>query len=115
MASTKMADQVSSGDIKKRSRVLRELSRQKREAFHQQFLGQELSVLFEDEGEGMWNGLTDHYLRVDVRSSLNLKNTIQSVIATGVMSDRIVGLLTPRSDSVISPQHQERVMQGRTI
>lgn len=115
-ASTKMADQVSLHDIKERSRELRELSRHKREAFHQKFLGQDLAVLFEEEVKGTWTGLTDHYLRVDVRSSLNLKNTIQSVVATGVMSDRIVGLLNPLSDNALCPNHQDlAVSQGTTI
>jgi threonylcarbamoyladenosine tRNA methylthiotransferase MtaB len=105
-ASTKMADQVSPGDIKERSRTLRELSRQKREAFQQRFLGRELSVLFEEEANGVWTGLTDHYLRVDVRSSLHLKNTVQSVVATGVMADRMLGLLNPLSHSSLSLHQQ---------
>jgi len=115
-ASTKMADQVSPGDIKERSRTLRELSRQKREAFQQRFLGRELSVLFEEEANGVWTGLTDHYLRVDVRSSLHLKNTVQSVVATGVMSDRMLGLLNPLSHSSLSPHQQNlALMQDRNV
>lgn len=109
-ASTKMPDPVSSDDIKARSRTLRELSCQKREVFHQKFLGQELSVLFEEEADGVWPGLTDHYLRVAVRSSKNLRNTIQSVVATGVMSDRIVGLLKSPSDCALMPHSQELTM-----
>jgi len=96
-ASTKMSNQVTSDDIKKRSRILRELSCQKREMFQQQFLGREISVLFEEEANGMWTGLTEHYLRVDVRSPHDLKNTIQPVMATGVMSDRVLGLLKPQA------------------
>jgi threonylcarbamoyladenosine tRNA methylthiotransferase MtaB len=115
-ASTKMADQVSPGDIKERSRTLRELSRQKREAFQQRFLGRELSVLFEEEANGVWTGLTDHYLRVDVRSSLHLKNTVQSVVATGVMSDRMLGLLNPLSHSSLSLHQQNlALIQDRNV
>jgi threonylcarbamoyladenosine tRNA methylthiotransferase MtaB len=94
-ASTKMSDAVSPKLIKERSRTLRELSRQKQKTFQQRFFGHEISVLFEDEVDGIWSGLTDHYIRVDVRSSLDLKNTVQSVVATGVMSDRVVGILNP--------------------
>ncbi len=115
-ASTKMTGQVSSHDIKERSRILRNLSCHKREVFYQKFFGHELSVLFEEEAKGTWTGLTDNYLRVDVRSSLNLKNTIQSVVATGIMSDRIVGLLNPLPESFCYPHHQElAVIQDRTI
>ncbi len=114
-ASTKMPDTVSPSDIKARSRTLRELSCQKREVFHQKFLGRELSVLFEEETDGVWTGLTDQYLRVVVRSSQNLKNTIQSVVATGVMSDRIIGLLKSSSDRVLKPHsHELAMIQGNT-
>ena len=113
-ASTKMANQVSSADIKERSRILRELSQQKRETFQQRFLGQELSVLFEEEVDGVWTGLTDHYLRVDVRSSLPLKNMVHSVVATGMMSDRMVGLLNAQSTRELSmTQSVPTLAQGR--
>jgi len=104
-ASTKMAGQVPPSVIKERSRILRELSWQKRKAFQQRFLGRELTVLFEEEVNGTWTGLTDHYLRVDVRSSLDLKNTIQSVVATGVMTDRVMGLLNPPPGSTPIQSH----------
>jgi len=109
-AATKMSDTVSPTIIKERSRILRELSWQKRKAFQQRFLGRELAVLFEEEVNGTWTGLTDHYLRVDVRSSLDLKNTIQSVWATGVMTDRVMGLLNPLTGSSPLPYHQELVV-----
>jgi len=109
-AATKMSDTVSPTIIKERSRILRELSWQKRKAFQQRFLGRELAVLFEEEVNGTWTGLTDHYLRVDVRSSLDLQNTIQSVWATGVMTDRVMGLLKPPTGSSPLPYHQELVV-----
>jgi threonylcarbamoyladenosine tRNA methylthiotransferase MtaB len=109
-----MVNPVSPKVINERSRTLRELSRQKRKTFQQRFLGQELSVLFENEVNGTWSGLTDHYLRVDVRSPLDLTNTVQSVVATGVMSDRVVGLLNPLSHSPRPHHHQDlAVIQSR--
>ncbi|MDH5427108.1 MAG: tRNA (N(6)-L-threonylcarbamoyladenosine(37)-C(2))-methylthiotransferase MtaB [Nitrospirota bacterium] len=115
-ASTKMAGQVSAEDIKQRSQTLRDLSGHKREMFHQRFMGRELSVLFEHEVDGVWSGLTDQYLRVDVRASRNLKNTIQSVIATGVMSDRLLGLLPLQANDTRTPLHQDLlVLQGRNL
>jgi threonylcarbamoyladenosine tRNA methylthiotransferase MtaB len=102
-----MAGQVPPSVIKERSRILRDLSWQKRKAFQQRFLGRELSVLFEEEVNGTWTGLTDHYLRVDVRSSLDLKNTIQSVAATGVMTDRVMGLLNPPPGSTSLRSHHD--------
>jgi threonylcarbamoyladenosine tRNA methylthiotransferase MtaB len=65
-------------------------------AFQQRFLGQKVSVLFESaEGEGYWPGLTDNFLRVAVRSPRRLHNTIQSVVVTGMMSDKVLGMLDP--------------------
>lgn len=112
-ASTKMSDTVSPKRIKERSRTLRELSRQKQKTFQQRFLGHEISVLFEDEVDGVWSGLTDHYIRVDVRSSLDLKNTVQSVVATGVMSDRVVGILNPLSHRPATQHQGLAVIQSR--
>ena len=103
-----MPNQVSPRVIKERSRILRDLSRQKRQMFQQRFLGREISVLFEEQVNGVWTGLTDHYLRVDVRSSLDLKNTVQSVVATGVMADRVMGLLTPPSNNSLQYQHDHQ-------
>jgi len=111
-ASTKMADQVSPHTINERSRILRDLSQEKQKIFQQRFLGQELSVLFESERDGSWTGLTDHYLRVEVRASHNLKNTIRSVMATGVMSDRVLGLLNPVPDGTASFHQELAVIQG---
>ena len=114
-ASTKMADPVSTKVINERSQILREMSRQKREIFHQRFLGQTLSVLFEHEVDGVWSGLTDHYLRVEVRASRNLKNTIQSVVATGVMSDRLLGILNPLPHGIFSSHQELAVIQGGNV
>ena len=114
-ASTKMADSVSPKVINERSQILREVSRQKREIFHQRFLGQKLSVLFEHEVDGVWSGLTDHYLRVEVRASRNLKNTIQSVVATGVMSDRLLGFLNPLPHGIPSSHQELAVIQGNNV
>jgi hypothetical protein len=67
--------------------------------FQQRFLGRRVSVLFEStEVEGYWPGLTDNYLRVAVRSPRPLHNTIQSVVVTGMMSDKVLGVLDPSSE-----------------
>lgn len=95
-AATKLPHPVSPITIKERSRALHEASDHKRMAFQQRFLGQKVSVLFESaEGEGYWPGLTDNFLRVAVRSPRRLHNTIQSVVVTGVMSDKVLGMLDP--------------------
>jgi threonylcarbamoyladenosine tRNA methylthiotransferase MtaB len=53
------------------------------QAFHRQFVGRTLTVLWESsrlEGsDAVWNGLTGNYLRVHTRNSANLANTLGPV------------------------------------
>ncbi|WP_447964507.1 tRNA (N(6)-L-threonylcarbamoyladenosine(37)-C(2))-methylthiotransferase MtaB [Nitrospira sp. Ecomares 2.1] len=99
-ASTKLPHAVSPITTKERSRRLRELSDHKRMAFQQRFIGRRVSVLFEAaEAEGYWPGLTDNYIRVAVRSPHPLRNTIQPVVVTGIMSGTTLGLLEPSSEA----------------
>ena len=65
------ANQVPQGvddkEIKKRAEIMRELGKQKRQAYYRQFLNQELSVLGEDrreKGTGRWKGLSRNYIPV---------------------------------------------------
>jgi tRNA A37 methylthiotransferase MiaB len=54
-------------EIKKRAEVMRELGKQKRQAFYRQYLTQELSVLVEDrkeKGTGRRKGFSRNYIPV---------------------------------------------------
>ncbi len=58
---------VNEKEIKKRAETMRELGKQKRQAFYRQFLNQELSVLVEGRKEketGRWKGLSRNYIPV---------------------------------------------------
>jgi threonylcarbamoyladenosine tRNA methylthiotransferase MtaB len=60
-------DGVDEREIKRRAETMRELGRQKRQAFYRQFINQELSVLVEDRREketGRWKGLSRNYIPV---------------------------------------------------
>jgi threonylcarbamoyladenosine tRNA methylthiotransferase MtaB len=64
---------VDENEIKKRAKTMRELGKQKHQAFYHQFLDQELRVLVEDrkeKGTGRWKGLSRNYIPV----LLNNKN-----------------------------------------
>ena len=61
----RMPDQVDAHVKKQRGAALRELGAEKVLAFQARFLGQTLPVLFEGRrGNGLLNGLTDNYIRV---------------------------------------------------
>ncbi len=87
------ADKVPRETIAERSRQLRELSRRKRRMFYQQHLGKIENVLFESRKNGVWSGLTDTYIRVQVKSSLDLKNRLLPVRLEKVENRGITGTL----------------------
>jgi threonylcarbamoyladenosine tRNA methylthiotransferase MtaB len=94
--SKKMEDQVSSPEITKRSKILRELSQKQRHAFYRQFLGQTVRVLFEQEKNGYWVGNTDNFLRIQVKSNDKLKNQILPCRLESVKSNQITGTLSTK-------------------
>jgi len=52
-------------ELKRRADVLRALSRRKKRAFREKFIGERLEVLIETEVQpGLWEGLSDNYIRV---------------------------------------------------
>jgi threonylcarbamoyladenosine tRNA methylthiotransferase MtaB len=62
--------------IKKRAESMRELGKQKRQAFYRQFLNQELSVLVEDRKEketGRWKGFSRNYIPVLITDKNGIK------------------------------------------
>ncbi|RAP38887.1 tRNA (N(6)-L-threonylcarbamoyladenosine(37)-C(2))-methylthiotransferase MtaB [Candidatus Marinamargulisbacteria bacterium SCGC AAA071-K20] len=75
---------VDSQEIQRRSKVLRELSKKKKGDYLQQFIGKTVSVLFEQDKHGYWNGLTDNFLRVKLSSEKNLKNEFLAVKCNNV-------------------------------
>ncbi len=81
--SLKLEERVSSSEIARRSEILRKLSIQKQQTFLRGFLGQTHEVLVEQEKNGFWHGITDHYIRVKfpvVEADAALKNTFQPVL-----------------------------------
>ena len=61
-----------------------------RQAYRDRFLGSTLSVVWEEEVDGLWRGLTDNYLRVYVKSG---------TISAGAMST--ARLCKPYRDGVL--------------
>lgn len=70
---------VSPKVIKKRSELLRNLGNRKRQLFMEKFIGTVQNVLWEDEHDGLWSGLTDNYIRIKALSKNSLANTFRPV------------------------------------
>jgi len=86
-AAEKMVGQVPSNIKKMRSIEVRNMLYESAEKYREQFLGRELSVLWERSIEkiGIWDvsGLSDNYLRVEMRSMQNLYNQVTKVKIKG--------------------------------
>jgi threonylcarbamoyladenosine tRNA methylthiotransferase MtaB len=81
-AAARMPKQIKDKTKQERNQRMLELSRSCRRDFCEQFLGQIMSVLWEQEtspGSGIYSGLTGNYIRVFVRSQKPLSNEITPV------------------------------------
>ena len=84
-------DTIASHVIKKRSQILHELSNRKRRMFQESLLGSAQKVLFENYKNGFWSGVTDNYVRVQVKSSQDLTNQILDVQLQSIVGQNIFG------------------------
>lgn len=94
--SGKLPDRILPAVIERRSRLLRELSGRKRRLFYESLLGTRQTVLFEEKKRGEWQGLTDNYARVAVKSQRPLANQLIDVMLEStngtVMAGKVNGL-----------------------
>jgi threonylcarbamoyladenosine tRNA methylthiotransferase MtaB len=86
-----MENVVPAAQRKKRSKMLRSLSEKKRRFFYEQFVGQEMEVLFEKDIEnGKIHGFTDNYIRVAISYEPNLVNKLLKVHLDSVRADGVM-------------------------
>ena len=110
-AAVRLPNHVPVQAIKARSRKLAELSRVKRLAFYQRYVGRQVKVLFETQNQHeMWTGLTDNYVRVGVRASGELSNSFKSVVITGISDGLAVGQLREQQTPDAKDGHFPLVM-----
>ena len=80
-----MPDQIPESVKGDRSHVLLKLHEQNKAAYIEQFIGQPLEVLFEEQievdGERMWSGYSREYIRVLWKTAENLENKLYKVTA----------------------------------
>jgi threonylcarbamoyladenosine tRNA methylthiotransferase MtaB len=90
-ASFNMKEKVNLVSKKLRSKRLRGLSEQKRKEFMQDFLNKRVQVLFEQEKNGYWTGITSNYIRVKVKEKTNLKNRFGMVELKAISNGYVLG------------------------
>lgn len=80
------------GEIKSdRSHTLSETCLELEKKYCEDQIGKSLTVLFEDEKDGIYEGITESYLRVSVSSDENLINSIRNVTIEKYEDDKLVG------------------------
>ncbi len=79
---------------KMRARIMIEMGKRKKTTFYRRFLGHTVPVLFEQTYDGLWEGFTDNYMRVKVKSQQDLKNRILNVRLMEIEDEKITGELT---------------------
>lgn len=86
-----LPEKVDAAGIKERSAALRALSTVKRKKFMERFLNQKARILFEEEKQGYWFGLTDNYMRVMVKTAGELRNRFETVLLEKISGQNIIG------------------------
>ena len=94
-AAAKLPDQVPIAVARQRAKILAELSRLKRLAFAERYIGSTLSVLFESGvTDGFRLGVTANFLKVGVSSNIDLTNHLNDVRIVGASDRWALGQLT---------------------
>jgi threonylcarbamoyladenosine tRNA methylthiotransferase MtaB len=93
-AAAKLLDEVPIETARRRAKTLTDLSREKRLAFAQRWIGAAVPVLFESGAiDNLRMGTTAHFLKVGVHSPSVITNQIQQVSITGATDSCALGYL----------------------
>jgi len=94
-AAAKLPNQVPTEVARERAKILAELSRLKRLAFAERYIGSTVSVLFESGNvDGFRSGVTANFLKVGVPSDIDLTNQTKEVQIIGASNRWALGQLT---------------------
>ncbi len=89
-----LKDSVSVPIKKERSEKLRQLSKMKKNRFIRPFINREISVLFEKKTKmGLYQGLSDNYITINVYSENSLVNHIETVKILSIRGAELQGEL----------------------
>jgi threonylcarbamoyladenosine tRNA methylthiotransferase MtaB len=76
---------------KERVRQMLALAKESADAFRRAYLGKTLEVLWEQEANGVWSGLTGNYIRVFTRSDQELINLLTPARLVKIYRDGLWG------------------------
>lgn len=87
----KMVEQVDGNIKKQRSEILLQMANKSKIAFLNNQLGKTCKVLFESENNGMLQGYTTNYVKVNVKGERALCGTIQDVVLISLEGEIVQG------------------------
>ncbi len=76
-----------------RSKQIQLIAAQSSKEYAEKFLNRKVTVLIEEKNNEYWTGLSGEYIRVFVKSDLNLKNTLQSVLVNEIKNNQLAGTI----------------------
>lgn len=86
-----MLEQISEEVKKERVQQMLALAEENARSFRERFLGQTMTVLWEQRAGGVWSGYTDNYIRVYVKSNDDLANQLLPVKLENLDKDGVWG------------------------
>lgn len=89
----KMDGHLSAEARRERLQRLLEVGEASARAFRQRHVGRTVDVLWEEQGGGLWKGLTGNYIRVQAESGSDLTNKLVPARLTSVDGDCVTGAL----------------------
>jgi len=87
----RLPNQIRDKVKKERSQKMLALAKESAQNFSQRFLGKTMTVLFEQQSNGVWSGHTDNYIKVYTKSSADLTNKLLPLKLVDVRSDGVWG------------------------
>ena len=90
LARSRKKKNIAPEEIKRRSKILRTLSKKQKTNYTKRFLNTPLSVLMEQEKNDFWIGTTDNFIKVKTKSSIPLKNTLIELTPTQIDTHTLI-------------------------
>ena len=110
-AAATMAGQVDPQTKRRRMAQMAEVADASERAFQRQHLGERVEVLWESARHGVWQGLTDHYIRAYLRSDQPLRNTLTRVRLAALCAGGVS--VEPEAAAAVGEvRHETRIAVG---
>ena len=88
-----LPDRIAGNIQETRSRIVQQIAAGTASEYAGRFLGRTVQVLFEDQNQAVWSGLSGEYLRVRTSSELDLNNRMRQVLITEIDGNYLRGKL----------------------